>query len=194
MEPELMDASASFRRRERTRSESGKENSTASPSSTSSGGSGSARMLRWSVVRTGGLREHQSCCDALASAVAALSAADGDDIAHRNNHPRPAVVIPDSPVEFCLTDSALPSDSDHGGWGWDQHSSEEELECINGPEQLVSMMMSVPSVSPKSNSTAQRFGPSAFGPPTEAVSIQHHQRRGKTPQQVRFFPFFLKLK
>jgi len=191
MEPELMDASASFRRRERTRSESGKENSTASPSSTSSGGSGSARMLRRSVDRTGGLREHQSCSDALASAVAALSAADGDDIAHRNNHPRPAVVIPDSPVEFCLTDSALPSDSDHGGWGWDQHSSEEELECINGPEQLVSMMMSVPSVSPKSNSTALRFGPSAFGPPTEAVSVQHHQRRGKTPQQVRFFSFSL---
>lgn len=91
----------------------------------------------------------------------------------------------ESPVpEACLTDSALASDSDHP-WG-DQHSSEEELECINGTDDVilldeeldvvsspVSSVSSVSSVSPATTAAATgdtrhqtlRFGPSAFGPP-----------------------------
>lgn len=189
-------SSSSVRRRERTRSESGKENSSvttttsaAMPASSApvgtTGGVGVINATATSLAgrhqrRSGpaGLRERYTEAT-LASAVAALSAADTDD---------PQRVLTDSPVEFCVTDSALPSDSDHGGpWG-DQHSSEEELECINGPEQLAGSASS--SLSPSSaagtGSSALRFGPSAFGPPGDAsLSV----RRGKTPQQVRFFAF-----
>lgn len=187
-----MDSSAppTVRRRERTRSESGKENSSVTTTTTTTSlaasassigpvatvtASGAARQRRSGPL---GLRERYSEA-ALASAVAALSAADTDD------HPGPRLVA-ESPVEFCVTDSALPSDSDHGGpWG-DAHSSEEELECINGPEQLVSMMagsgagIASSAVIGGPGSSALRFGPSAFGPPGDKI------RRGKTPQQVRF--------
>ena len=161
--------------RERTRSESGKENST--------------RPLTRQRRSDRTLRER--CTDAVMAttlaAVAALSAT-GDDNDDRT----------DSPIEFCVTDSALPSDSDHGPWG-DQHSSEEELECINGPEQSVAHdLLTSPSAS---TGTALRFGPSAFGPPRFCPNgcqhdnqqqhiCHHHPRPGKTPQQVCFlFPF-----
>lgn len=208
MDQELTDVSSTVRRRERTRSESGKENSSvpasASPSSTAltstmsaataspAGGSTVSGRFRRSADRGAGLRER--CSEtALASAVAALSAGEDGPLQPR----------PDSPV-----DSAFPSDSDHGGgygsWGADQHSSEEELECINGPEQLVAMMMAVPSspLSPTSTTSsssstmrgasALRFGPSAFGPPGDnSAKSSVLLRRGKTPQQVICNPLLL---
>lgn len=152
--------------RERTRSESGKENSTR-PVTT--------RQRR--SDRTLRERYTDAVMATTLAAVAALSAT-GDDNDDRT----------DSPVEFCVTDSALPSDSDHGPWG-DQHSSEEELECINGgPEESMAHDSITPSAG--STGTALRFGPSAFGPPRFCPNQHnqqqhqcHHHRPGKTPQQ-----------
>lgn len=144
--------------RERTRSESGKENST-------------RPVTRQRRSERTTLRER--CTDAVmastVAAVAALSAVDDGDR------------TVDSPVEFCTTDSALPSDSDHGPWG-DQHSSEEELECINGPEEQTDEQTGSPSSS--SSGTALRFGPSAFGPPPRFCQSHQHNRPGKILLQV----------
>lgn len=119
--------------RERTRSESGKENSTRP------------------VTRQ---RRSERRCD--------------DDTA------------PDSPID--VTDSALPSDSDQNHWG-DQHSSEEELECINGgPELQLQDLQTNQSLA--SSGTALRFGPSAFGRPDTCQQHNSRQVNNKTPLQV----------
>lgn len=164
--------------RERTRSESGKENST-------------RPVTRQRRSERTSLRER--CTEAVMAttlaAVAALSAGDDTEaLLDRQST--------DSPIEFCVTDSALPSDSDHGPWG-DQHSSEEELECINGPEQSMGHdLLTTPSAS---SGTALRFGPSAFGPPRSCpdscqhnsgqqhhqIYHHHHHRQVKTPLQVK---------
>lgn len=157
--------------RERTRSESGKENS-------------SRPVTRQRRSERASLRER--CSEAVMAttlaAVAALSA--GDDTEAPTSLDRQST---DSPIEFCLTDSALPSDSDHGPWG-DQHSSEEELECINGPEQLMmathDLLLSGSTSCPSASSgTALRFGPSAFGPPRfcQPDSCQQHSSNSQPP-------------
>ena len=94
------------------------------------------------------------------------SAVAGVRPATRQRRNERAAAAADSPVEFCMTDSAVPSDSDHP-WG-DQHSSEEELECINGPENQGPAAAGSPVGSPAGwsagwSASALRFGPSAFG-------------------------------
>lgn len=132
--------------RERARSESGKENSATGVSRTSTWRPVTRHKTRSSER---GLRER--------------SVEDTDDERC------------DSPVEYCLTDSALPSDSDHP-WG-DQHSSEEELECINGPSHSV---LSVTAAAASATSAAT------------ATDKTARQIQVKTPLQVCFsiFRFF----
>lgn len=151
--------------RERTRSESGKENS--------------IRSLVPRQRRSERALLRERCTEAVMAttlaAVAALSAGDDTPIDRQST---------DSPVEFCVTDSALPSDSDHGPWG-DQHSSEEELECINGAEEESTAhdLLTTPAAS---SGTALRFGPSAFGPPRSCPNqhnLQHPPRPGKIVSQ-----------
>ena len=176
--------------RERTRSESGKENSATAATAIRP----QARQRR---SDRSSMRE-RSGSEALA--LAALSASESEtplSTQHRQQ-------LADSPVDFSVPDSALPSDSDHGHWG-DQHSSEEELECINGPEHEPCLSMSMSAMPPAAigipveggggggggNTTALRFGPSAFGPPVTA--LDKSPRRSQTPQQqLQVCSFFLK--
>lgn len=153
--------------RERTRSDSGKENSARS----------SGRNRRTSVQRY-----TESVMASTLAAVAALSAND--------DPPGDRPIDAHSPVEFGVTDSALPSDSDHGAWG-DQHSSEEELECINETAMLERESDAQVRANHNHNRvTALRFGPSAFGPPGDGdakaeQSVDHRQKRSASnPQQV----------
>jgi len=144
--------------RERARSESGKENS------------GFSRpVTRHNRRSERGLRERsESASSADGATPGAAVAADDERV--------------DSPVEFCVTDSALPSDSDHGPWG-DQHSSEEELECINGPIHQQQQQPQHQQHLSTSVNSAFRFGPGAFGPPG-SDSARTHRRGRTTPQQV----------
>jgi hypothetical protein len=155
--------------RERTRSESGKENSIRPVVPQRQ------RRSERTLLRE---RYTDAVMATTLAAVAALSAS-GDDGDDRQS-------TTESPIEFCtVTDSALPSDSDHGPWG-DQHSSEEELECINGAEEE-SMAHDLLTTPAASSGTALRFGPSAFGPPRFCPN-QHNnnQQPRKVPQpQVR---------
>ena len=167
--------------RERTRSESGKENSAATANRPPANQMRQRRSDRFSLRERSG-----SEASAVALALAALSANESETSSQ--------LPSADSPVDLSITDSVLPSDSDQGNWG-DQHSSEEELECINGPEHSESVGPSMPVGAPvdgeSSDNTATataaalRFGPSAFGPPAALV------RRGQTPhhhqQQVCSF-------
>lgn len=149
--------SATFAR-ERTRSDSGKENA--------------ASALRGQRHRSL-VRYTESVMASTLAAVAALSASD-DAPGRRQSA---------SPVEFGATDSALPSDSDHGPWG-DQHSSEEELECINETAMLAADDAADAVVDLKSRGApAVRFGPGAFGPPGDA-DPRLHKRSASNPQQV----------
>ena len=159
--------------RERTRSESGKENSAATANRPPANQMRQRRSDRFSLRERSG-----SEASAVALALAALSANEPETSSSSSQLPSA-----DSPVDLSITDSVLPSDSDQGNWG-DQHSSEEELECINGPEHSESVGPSMPVVGAavdgeSSDNTATaaalRFGPSAFGPPAALV------RRGQTP-------------
>ena len=148
--------------RERARSESGKENS------------GFSRpVTRHNRRSERGLRERsESASSADGATSGAAPAADDERV--------------DSPVEFCVTDSALPSDSDHGPWG-DQHSSEEELECINGPIHQQQQQPQHQQHLSTSINSAFRFGPGAFGPPgTDSARERIHRRGRTTPQQVEW--------
>jgi len=163
--------------RERTRSESGKENSATAATAIRP----QARQRR---SDRSSMRERSgSEATAVALALAALSASETETLPSIQ-HQRQQLV--DSPVDFNVTDSALPSDSDHGHWG-DQHSSEEELECINGPEHelclsaMPPVATGIPVGGGGGNTTALRFGPSAFGPP--AMALDKSSRRSQTPQQ-----------
>ncbi|KAK4036277.1 uncharacterized protein LOC116928548 [Daphnia magna] len=150
--------------RERTRSESGKENS--------------IRSLVPRQRRSERALLRERCTEAvMATTLAAVAALSAGDDAPSSMDRRST----DSPVEFCVTDSALPSDSDHGPWG-DQHSSEEELECINGAEEESTThdLLTTPQAT---SGTALRFGPSAFGPPRFCPN-QHNQQHPARPGKV----------
>jgi hypothetical protein len=158
--------SSQRRVRERTRSESGKENSIRPVVPQRQ------RRSERTLLRE---RYTDAVMATTLAAVAALSAS-GDDGDDRQS-------TTESPIEFCtVTDSALPSDSDHGGpWG-DQHSSEEELECINGAEEE-SMAHDLLTTPAASSGTALRFGPSAFGPPRFCPN-QHNNNNQQQPRKV----------
>ena len=126
--------------RERSRSESGKENS----------GGFSRRLTRQRRSERGGLRERATTtAGGYASITTDATLTDVD-------HEQHTASIDDTPIDLCVSDPALASDCDYL-WGGDQHSSEEELECINGPVVLISS---------SGADSALRFGPSAFAPPT----------------------------
>lgn len=144
------------------RSSAGRERARCDSGKENSGRPGQRRVLRYT----------DSIMASTLAAVAALSASD--DSPARPSH-----------VEFAVTDSALPSDSDHGPWG-DQHSSEEELECIN---ETAMMVESGAQVAPAGGNrvAALRFGPSAFGPPGDAPKSgaePQKRRSASNPQQV----------
>ena len=153
--------------RERTRSESGKENSIRPVVPQRQ------RRSERTLLRE---RYTDAVMATTLAAVAALSAS-GDDGDDRQS-------TTESPIEFCtVTDSALPSDSDHGGpWG-DQHSSEEELECINGAEEE-SMAHDLLTTPAASSGTALRFGPSAFGPPRFCPNQHNNNNQQQQPRKV----------
>ncbi|XP_046445026.1 uncharacterized protein LOC124194742 isoform X4 [Daphnia pulex] len=153
--------------RERTRSESGKENSIRPVVPQRQ------RRSERTLLRE---RYTDAVMATTLAAVAALSASGDDGGDDRQS-------TTESPIEFCtVTDSALPSDSDHGPWG-DQHSSEEELECINGAEEesMAHDLLTTPAAS--SSGTALRFGPSAFGPPRFCPN-QHNNNNQQQPRKV----------
>jgi hypothetical protein len=153
--------------RERTRSESGKENSIRPVVPQRQ------RRSERTLLRE---RYTDAVMATTLAAVAALSATGDDGGDDRQS-------TTESPIEFCtVTDSALPSDSDHGPWG-DQHSSEEELECINGAEEesMAHDLLTTPAAS--SSGTALRFGPSAFGPPRFCPN-QHNNNNQQQPRKV----------
>ena len=172
--------------RERTRSESGKENAAINP--------------RRPAIMTSRHRRERTGETAMAARLAVVATLSSRDDVDDCTLPFRRQST-ESPIEeFLSTDSAVPSDSDHGTtWNdRDHHSSEEELECINGYEVDCDRHRreesvdndATPLVAAAASGTALRFGPSAFGPPRFGLDHGQQSAPHRTPVSISSQVYF----